>query len=117
MFFLSSSAFRRSELFGQRSKVHIFDEGYAPRGRDSSYIGLFISFELLFLVDFGTMLCLVYDMGQVCSRFKGYIRDEFGLKHCVYRRCQNAPACCSVEATQLRGSCNPRAHYCMGLTQ
>ena len=35
------SAFRRSELIGPRSKVCIFDEGYAPRGRDSFYFGLF----------------------------------------------------------------------------
>ena len=34
-------AFRRSELVGPRSKVRIFDEGYTPRGRDSSYFGLF----------------------------------------------------------------------------
>ena len=36
-----SPAFRRSELVGPRSKVCIFDEGYAARGRDSSYFGLF----------------------------------------------------------------------------
>ena len=35
------SAFRRSKLVGPRSKVRIFDEGYTPRGRDSSYFGLF----------------------------------------------------------------------------
>ena len=35
------SAFRWSELIGPRSKVCIFVEGYAPRGRDSSYFGLF----------------------------------------------------------------------------
>ena len=34
------SAFRRSELIGPRSKGCIFDEGYAPRGRNSSYFGL-----------------------------------------------------------------------------
>ena len=33
--------FRRSEFVGLRSKVCIFDEGYAPRGRDSFYFGLF----------------------------------------------------------------------------
>ena len=36
-----SLAFRRLELVGPRSKVYIFDKGYAPRGRDSSYFGLF----------------------------------------------------------------------------
>ena len=35
------SAFRPSELVGLRSKVYIFDEGYAPRGRNYSYFGLF----------------------------------------------------------------------------
>ena len=34
-------AFRLSELIGPRSKVHIFDKDYAPKGRDSSYFGLF----------------------------------------------------------------------------
>ena len=33
--------FRRSELVGPRSKGCIFNKGYAPRGRDSSYFGLF----------------------------------------------------------------------------
>ena len=41
VFFLSLPAFRRLELIGPRSKVGKFDEGYAPRGRDSSYFGLF----------------------------------------------------------------------------
>ena len=40
--------FRRSELDRLRSKVRIFDEGCASRGRDSSYLGFFLSFELLF---------------------------------------------------------------------
>ena len=35
------SVFRRSELVVPRSKVCIFNEGYASRGRDSSYFGLF----------------------------------------------------------------------------
>ena len=30
------SMFRWSEIVGSRSKVCIFDEGYAPRGRNSS---------------------------------------------------------------------------------
>ena len=34
------------------SKVSIFNEGCASRGRDSSYLGFFLSFELLFLVCF-----------------------------------------------------------------
>ena len=56
------AVFRRSELVRARSKVHIFDEGYAPRGRDSSYLGFFLSFELLFWPAFGTTLCHVYGM-------------------------------------------------------
>ena len=39
--FFSSPAFRRSELVEPRSKICIFDEDHAPRGRDSSYFGLF----------------------------------------------------------------------------
>ena len=35
------SAFQRLKLVGLRSKVCIFDEGYALRIRDSSYFGLF----------------------------------------------------------------------------
>ena len=35
------SVFRRLGLVGPRSKVCIFNEGYAPRGKDSSYFGLF----------------------------------------------------------------------------
>ena len=54
--------FRRLELIRARSKVRIFDEGCAPRGRDSSYLGFFLSFELLFWSAFGTTLCHVYGM-------------------------------------------------------
>ena len=43
------SAFRRSELVGPRSKVYIFDEGYAPRDRDSSYFGLFPTLRVVWL--------------------------------------------------------------------
>ena len=54
--------FRRPELVRPRSKVHIFDEGCASRGRDSSYLGFVLSFELLFWSAFGTTLCHVYGM-------------------------------------------------------
>ena len=54
--------FRRSELVRPRSKVCIFDEGCVPRGRDSFYLGFFLSFELLFWSAFGTTLFHVYDM-------------------------------------------------------
>ena len=56
------SVFRRSELIRPRSKVRIFYEGCTPRGRDSSYLGFFLSFELLFWYAFRTTLCHVYDM-------------------------------------------------------
>ena len=36
------SAFRRSELIEPRSKGCIFDEGYAQRGKNSSYFGLLL---------------------------------------------------------------------------
>ena len=42
------AVFRRSECIRPRSKVHIFAEGCASRCRDSSYLGFFLSFELLF---------------------------------------------------------------------
>ena len=54
--------FRRSKLVKPRSKVRIFDEGCALRGRDSSYLGFFLSFELLFWSTFGTTLCHVSGM-------------------------------------------------------
>ena len=46
------SAFRQSKLVGPKSKVHIFDEGYTPRGRDSSYFGLFSTIRIV-----GLCLC------------------------------------------------------------
>ena len=57
--------FRRLELVRVRSKVRIFDESCVPRGRDSSYLGFFLSFELFFWSAFGTTLCHVY--GIFCS--------------------------------------------------
>ena len=56
------AVFRRSELVKPRSKVRIFDEGCASRGRDSSYLGFFLSFELLFWSTLGTTLYHVYGM-------------------------------------------------------
>ena len=46
------SAFRRSELVEPRSKVCIFEEGYSPRGRDSSYFGSFSTIRVV-----GLCLC------------------------------------------------------------
>ena len=54
------SEFRRSELVGQRSKVRIFDEGYTPRGRDSSYFGLFSTIRVV-----GLCLCPKRLFGQI----------------------------------------------------
>ena len=71
---LAPPVFRRSELVGQRSKVHIFDEGYAPRGRDSSYIGLFISLELFFWLILGPC-CAMF---MAWDRFVADLRATFG---------------------------------------
>ena len=46
---LSSSAIQRSGLVRPRSKVRLRDEGYAPRGRDSSSFGLFSTLRGYFL--------------------------------------------------------------------
>ena len=54
------AVFRQSELIRLRSKVRIFDEGCALRDRDSSYLGFFLCFELLFWFAFGIMLCHAY---------------------------------------------------------
>ena len=91
MFFLSSPAFRRLELIGPRSKVRIFDEGYDPRGRDSSYFGLFLSFKLLFWADFGTGLCHVYGMGQIFSRFKGMLSGQLWVETLRVRALPKCP--------------------------
>ena len=56
------AVFRRLELVRPRSKVRIFDEGYAPNGRDSSYLDFFLSYQLLFWSAFGITLCHVYGM-------------------------------------------------------
>ena len=40
-----------------------------------SYFGLCLAFGLLFWADFGTMLCHVNGMGQICSRFKGLLSE------------------------------------------
>ena len=56
------AVFRWSELVRPRSKACIFDEGWAPRGWDSSYLGFFLSFKLLFWSTFETTLCHVYGM-------------------------------------------------------
>ena len=74
--------------------------GYASRGRDSSYFGLFLAFGILFLADFGTMLCHVNGMGWICSRFKGLLPERiYGENLHLWE----LPKC----------SCNPRARYCM----
>ena len=61
--------------FDQGVKYGDSMRGYTSRGRDSSYFGLFLVFGLLFWVDFGTMLCHVNGMGQICSRVKGLLSE------------------------------------------
>ena len=43
---------QQSEFVGPRSKVHLRNEGYAPRGRDSSYFGLFSTLRVVWLCFF-----------------------------------------------------------------
>ena len=104
--------FQQSELVRPRSKVRIFDGGCAPRGRDSSYLVFFLSFELLFLSAFGTTLCLVYGMffginwnmalwsqlRQGCSRSKGLLLERIWVENLCVRE---LPKCCY------------QAHYCV----
>ena len=56
------AVFRQSKLVKPRGEVRIFNKGCAPRGKDSSYPGFFLSFELLFWSAFGTTLCHVDGM-------------------------------------------------------
>ena len=56
------AVFRRSKLIRPRTKVHIFYKSCTLRGKDSSYIGFFLSFEFLFWSAFRTTLCHVYNM-------------------------------------------------------
>ena len=89
--------------------------GYDSRGRDSSYLGFFLSFELLFLSAFRTMLCHVYGMfyginwnmahfavsiETGCSRSKGLLPKQIWVENLQVRE---LPKC----------SCNARAHYCV----
>ena len=55
--------------------------GYASRGRDSSYFGLFLAFGLLFWADFRTMLCHVNGMGLICSQFKGLLLERIWVEN------------------------------------
>ena len=89
---VSSSVHWRSNCrntLDQRVKSGDLIRSYTSRGRDSSYFGLFIAFGLLSWAYFGTML-MAWD-GFVTG-LKGCFRNEFGLKNCIYRSCQNAPA-------------------------
>ena len=54
------SAFRQSELIEPRSKVRIFDKGYTPRVKDSSYFGLFSTIRAV-----GLCLCLKGLFGRI----------------------------------------------------
>ena len=59
-FFLSSPVFQQSEFVGPRSKVRLRDEGYAPRGRDPKYFGLFSTLRVVWWC-----LCLKGLFGQI----------------------------------------------------
>ena len=86
--------------FNQGVKSGDSKRGYASRGRDSSYFGLFLAFGLLFWADFGTVLCHVNGMGRVCSWFKGLLSNRIWVENLHLRE---LPKC----------SCNPRARYCV----
>ena len=76
---VSSSVHRRLDgrnSLDQGVKSQDSTRGYASRGRDFSYFGLFLTFGLLFWADFGMVLCHVNGMGWVCSRFKGLLSEK-----------------------------------------
>ena len=100
---VSSSVHWRSDsrnLLNQGVKFGDSTGGYASRGRDSSYFGLFLTFGLLFWADFGTVLCHVNGMGWVCSRFKGLLMERIWVEKL---HLQELPKC----------SCNPWARHCL----
>ena len=99
-FFLSSLAFRQSELIGPRSRVRIFDEGLRFKRWDSSNFGLFLAFGLLFWANFGIVLCHVNGMGRACSWFKGLLPEQIWVEKL---HLQEFPKC----------SWNPWARYCV----
>ena len=71
------SAFRRSELGRPRSKVCLFDEVYTPRGRYSSYFGLFSTIRVV-----GLCLCPKGLFGRIskygnAALFCSYTLAEF----------------------------------------
>ena len=74
--------------------------GYASRGRDSSYFGLFLAFGLLFWADFRTVLCHVNGMGRVCSRFKRLLLKRIWVEKLHLREF-------------LKCSYNSQARYCV----
>ena len=90
----------RHSILDQGVKFGDSTRGYASRGRDSSYFGLFLAFGLLFWAYFGTMLCHVNGMGWVCSQFKGLLSKRIWVEKLHLRE---LPKC----------SCNPRARYCV----
>ena len=90
------TVFQRSKLVRLRSKVRIFDEDCTPRGRDSSYLGFFLFFQLLFWSTFGSTLCHVYGMfcginwymihlrsqlRRGCSRSKGLLSERIWVEN------------------------------------
>ena len=87
-------------LLDQGVKSKDSTRGYASRGRDSSYCGLFLSFGLLFWADYQTVLRHVNGMGRVCSRFKGLLSERIWVENLHLRE---FPKC----------FCNPQTRYCM----
>ena len=74
--------------------------GYTSRCRDSSYFGLFLAFGLLFLDDFGTMLCHVNGMEWIFSLFEGLLPKRIWVEKLHLRE---FPKC----------SYNPWTRYCV----
>ena len=95
-----SRRFDGRNFLNQGVKFGDSTRGYASRGRDSSYFGLFLTFRLLFWADFGNVLCHVNCMGRICSYFKGLLSERIWVKKLHLRELP-------------KFSCNPRARYCM----
>ena len=64
--------------------------GYASRGRDSFYFGLFQAFGHCFGLILELCCAMAWD--RFVAGLKSCFRSEFGLKNCIYGSFQNAPA-------------------------
>ena len=65
--------------------------GYASKGWNYSYFGLFLAFGYCFgmILERCCAMLMAWDGFVAC--FKGCFRSEFGLKICIYESYQNAP--------------------------